>query len=291
MQKKALVTGANGMLADALCPLLTRSGFLVYPTDIIVNDDIYKLDVRDSNTVKRFIQKNKPDIIFHLAAETDVDKCELNTNHAYETNTKATENIAIFCKEFDISLVFISTGAIFNGEKEGGYTELDSPDPINVYGKSKLLAEEKIRSQLSKYYIIRAGWMIGGKDKDKKFVFKIIQLLKTKKEISVVVDKMGSPTFTKDFAKGIINIVSMGKYGIYHCVNKGICTRFDIAEKIIEYLNKKDVILRPITSEAFPLPAPRGKSEALINYNLSLMGMDNMRNWEEALREYLAEVT
>jgi len=101
---------------------------------------------------------------------------------------------------------------------------------------------------------------------------------------------MGSPTFTKDFAKGIIEIVSMGKYGIYHCVNKGICTRFDIAEKIIEYLNKKDIILKPITSEAFPLPAPRGKSEALINYNLSLMGMDNMRNWKEALREYLKEI-
>jgi len=160
MGKKALVTGANGMLGDALCPFLTRSGFLVFPTDIIVSDNIYKLDIRDSNAVKRFIQKNKPDIIFHLAAETDVDKCELNKNHAYETNSKATENIATFCKGFDIPLVFISTGAIFNGEKEGGYTELDSPDPINVYGKSKLLAEEKIRSQLSKYYIIRAGWMI-----------------------------------------------------------------------------------------------------------------------------------
>lgn len=287
MQLKALVTGANGMLADALCPLLKQSGYLVYATDIIVNDDISKLDVRDSIAVKSFIQKNKPDIVFHLAAETDVDKCELNTNHAYETNTKATENIALFCKEFDIPLVFISTGAVFDGEKEGGYTELDPPGPINVYGKSKLLGEEKIRLQLSKYYIIRAGWMVGGKNKDKKFVWKIIQLLKTKKEIPVVIDKIGSPTFTQDFAKGLLDIVSTGEYGIYHCVNKGICARFDIAQKIVEYLGIKDVILKPVSSEAFPLPAPRGKSEALLNYNLSILGIDNMRPWQEALKEYI----
>lgn len=290
MQIKALVTGANGMLADALCPLLEKHNYVIFPTDIVSESDIFKLDVRNLNDIMNFVKLHRPNIIFHLAAETDVDKCELNKEHAFETNSMGTQNVAFACKEFDIPIVYISTGAVFDGEKMDGYTELDMPNPISIYGKSKLRGEEIIRSLINNYYIIRGGWMIGGYNKDKKFVRKIAELLKTKKEIAVVVDKIGSPTFTKDFSKGIIDIVSTGKYGIYHCVNKGICTRFDIAEKIIKYLNKKDVILKPITSEAFPLPAPRGKSEALINYNLSLMGMDNMRTWKEALKEYLEEI-
>ena len=290
MQTKALVTGANGMLADALYPLLDKCGYIVYLTDLVGDSTISKLDIRSLGQVKEFVKTNKPDIIFHLAAETDVDKCELNKDHAYETNAKGTENIAIACKEYDIPVVYISTGAVFDGEKEGGYTEEDAPNPLSVYGKSKLKGEEVICSMLSKYYIIRAGWMIGGYNKDKKFVWKIVQLLKTKKEIPVVIDKIGSPTFTKDFARGIIDIVSTQKYGLYHCVNKGICTRFDIAEKIAEYLKKEDVILKPVTSEAFPLPAPRGKSEALINYRLSHMDMDNSRPWQDALKEYIKDI-
>lgn len=290
MQLKALVTGANGMLADALCPLLKKRGYIVYATDLVSNANISKLDVRNLKDVMDFIKLRKPNIVLHLAAETDVDKCELNKNHAYETNAKGTENMAVVCKEFDIPLVYISTGAVFDGEKAGGYTELDEPNPISVYGKSKLKGEEAVLSALTKYYIVRAGWMIGGYNKDKKFVWKIIQLLKTKKEIPVVTDKIGSPTFTRDFAKGLLDIMLTGKYGVYHCVNKGICSRFDIAKKIVEYIKIEDVILKPVTSEIFPLPAPRGKTEALINYNLSCMGMDNMRPWQEALREYIEEI-
>ena len=287
---KVFVTGANGMLADALCPLLKERGYEVYPTDLVTNDNIYKLDVRNLEEVIDFIKRHRPNMVFHLAAETNVDKCELNKGHAFETNAKGTENVAMGCKEFDIPLVYISTGAVFDGEKEGGYTEKDNPNPISSYGRSKLQGEEAVSLLLTKYHIVRAGWMIGGYNKDKKFVWKIIQLLKTKKEIEVVIDKAGSPTFTNDLAKGIVSIVSTGKYGAYHCVNKGICTRFDIAKKIAEYLNKEDVVLKPVTSERFPLPAPRPKSEALINHKLSLMGIDNARPWEEALKRYIEEI-
>ncbi|MFH0772373.1 MAG: dTDP-4-dehydrorhamnose reductase [Candidatus Omnitrophota bacterium] len=290
MTMKAVVTGANGMLADSFCPLLKERGYVIYPTDIVSNGEISKLDIRDLKEIRDFVGKNKPDIIFHLAAETDVDKCELKPEHAYATNAKGAENIAIVCKEFEIPMVYVSTGAVFDGEKPDGYTESDKPNPISVYGKSKFKGEEAVSSLLKKYYIVRAGWMIGGYNKDKKFVWKIIQLLNTKKEISVVTDKKGSPTFTKDFSRGILDIVSAGKYGLYHCVNKGICTRFDIAKKIAEYLRKEDVVIHPVTSEAFPLPAPRGKSEAMINHKLSLMGMDNIRTWQDALKEYIEEI-
>ena len=291
MQLKALVTGANGMLGDALCPLLEKQGYLLYRTDIITSDNIFKLDITNVSDIKGAIDKFIPDIVFHLAAETDVDKCELNKVHAYRTNAEGARNIAIVCKELNIPMVYISTAAVFDGKNVEGYTEEDVPgNCINIYGKSKLEGELAVRSLLKNYYIIRASWMIGGFNKDKKFVWKIVQLLKAKKEIPVVTDKIGSPTFTRDFAKGMVNIVSKARPGIYHCVNKGKCTRFDIAKKIAEYLGKKDVVLRPVTSDVFPLPAPRPKSEVLINYNLSQMGMDDSRTWEEALKEYIDEI-
>jgi dTDP-4-dehydrorhamnose reductase len=288
---KALVTGANGMLADSLCPLLTRSGYEVISTDLIQTAVSSVLDVRDTQGVDACFQAHSPDIVFHLAAETDVDKCELQKDHAFEVNAKGTRNIASACKKKKIPLVYISTGAVFNGQKIEGFTELDMPAPLSVYGKSKLEGEKIIQDMLGEYFIIRAGWMIGGYQKDKKFVWKIIQLLKTKKEIPVVTDKIGSPTFTGDFSKGILAIVNYGTHGVYHCVNEGICSRYEIARKIAEYLHKEDVVLIPVTSEAFPLPAPRGASEALVNYKLKNLGMDLMRTWQDALKEYLGDMT
>jgi len=291
MREKALITGANGMLADAFCPLLEKKGYKVYATDIASGNGILKLDIRDLAEIRDAFSAGKPDIVFHLAAETDVDKCELNPEHAYSTNAKGTENIAHLCREYDIPMVYVSTGAVFDGEKEGGYTEEDNPGKsVNIYGMSKLEGERIVKSLLEKYYIVRASWMIGGLNKDKKFVWKITQLLKTQKEIPVVIDKWGSPTFTKDFAKGLIDIVETGKHGTYHCVSKGICTRFDIAKKIALYMGKKDTVLKPVTSDAFPLPAPRPKSEALLNYNLKRLNMDNGRPWEEVLKEYIEEM-
>ncbi len=287
MQPRALVTGSNGMLGDVFCPELQRHGYQVLRTDIVTSGGVSSLDIRNLKMVSRFIKDNKPSIVFHLAAETDVDKCELNEHLAYETNAAGTENIASACRECDIPIVYISTGAVFDGKKLGGYTEEDKPAPISVYGKSKLKGEQAVRSLLSRYYIIRAGWMVGGYNKDKKFVRKIMQQIDSKRDILAVTDKFGTLTFTGDFAKGIVSIVSLGKYGTYHCVNKGICTRFDIAKKIAEYLDRPEVSIKPVTSDFFPLPAPRGKSEALINHRLACMGMDNMRPWQEALREYV----
>lgn len=288
--KKALVTGANGMLGEALCSFLASRKIEVLPADLSSGEGIYKLDVRDRPKAIDIIGRHKPDIVFHLAAETDVDKCELEPQHAYEVNARGTENMAFACREFDIPMLYVSTAAVFNGQKSSGYTESDAPDPINVYGKSKLEGEKAVVSLLKKYYIVRTSWMIGGHGKDKKFVYKIAQFLKTKKEIPVVTDKSGSPTFTRHLAAGLFAIAGTGEYGLYHCVNKGICTRFDIAKKIAQYMHKEDVIIKPVTSEAFSLPAPRPDSEGLINARLLSMGMDIMKHWEEALKEYIQEM-
>ncbi|NQT66541.1 MAG: dTDP-4-dehydrorhamnose reductase [Actinobacteria bacterium] len=289
MRLKVLMTGGNGMLADALYPLLCQNGYNVYMTDIngIDNKVIFKMDIRDKKEIDRIAIKFKPNIIMHLAAETNVDKCELSPDHAYNTNAKGTENMALIAKMMGATLVYISTGAVFDGEKSEPYLESDEPNPISVYGKSKFEGEKIVTSLTNNYFIFRAGWMIGGYEKDKKFVEKIVELAKIKNEIHVVTDKFGSPTFTKDFSKNILTVISTKNYGLFHMVNEGCCSRFDIAKKIIEYLERKDVVIKPVTSDAFPLPAPRGRSEMLINRKLNLLGLNNMRPWQDALKEYI----
>jgi dTDP-4-dehydrorhamnose reductase len=287
---RVLVTGAAGMLGTALCETLMKRGYKVYATDINTEDEgIEFLDVRSYEQVNEALNKHKFDIVIHLAAETDVDKCELEPDHAYLINTIGTQNVALACQKRDIIMVYISTIGVFDGNKLEPYTEFDEPNPINIYGKSKLEGEKIVQRLLKRYYIVRAGWMMGGGPrKDKKFIGKIIkQILEGKKELKVVNDKFGSPTYTVDFSKCLTNLIETGYYGLYHCTNKGYASRYEIAMKTLEYLGKKDIKLIPVSSAHFPLPAPRARSEASINYKLELIKMNYMRSWEEALKEYI----
>lgn len=285
---RAIVTGANGMLGNALCPLLSDNNFEVVATDCVQSNTVLEfIDVRDFNEFKKFVDKIKPDIIFHLAAETDVDKCEIDIDHAYLTNTLGTENIALVCQHIGIPMVYISTCGVFDGKKIEPYNEFDEPSPISVYTKTKYEGEKIVGNLLTKYFIFRAGWMIGGGKKDKKFVAKIVEQVKTKNEIVVVNDKIGSPTFTKDFSECIFKIVNSGRYGLYHVTNKGWASRYDIACKIVEYMGKREVNVKPTSSASFPLAAPRPRSEAVDNFKLKLLGI-NIRTWQDALKEYLS---
>jgi dTDP-4-dehydrorhamnose reductase len=286
---KILVTGAAGMLGSSLCPILRQNGHEVNATDINTADKgIECLDVRNFEQVKTFVEKIDPDLVMHLAAETDVDKCELEPDYAYLTNTIGTQNIALVCQKYDIETVYISTIGVFDGNKPEPYTEFDEPNPINVYGKSKLWGEKVIENLLRKYYIVRAGWMMGGgPGKDKKFVAKIIGLLSKTNRLKVVNDKFGSPTCTVDLSNCLSELIETEYYGLYHCTNKGFASRCEIAKKIVEYLGRNDVTIEPTSSAYFPLPAPRARSEASRNYKLELLGIDNARHWEEALKEYI----
>ncbi len=289
MQKmKALVTGANGMLGTSLIPELKRNGFEVCQTDISPDNSVF-LDITQLEGAKKVITKFCPDFIFHLAAETDVDKCELHPKHAYEVNALGTENIARLSCDIKAVLVYISTMGVFDGGKDTPYNEYDEPNPINTYSRSKLKGEIAVSTLLTNYYIVRAGWMMGGGRKDKKFVAKILDLIDEGKPISAVTDKFGSPTFTKDLSKSIIELIKTGKYGLYHLTNKGFCSRYDIALKIVEILNRP-VTVKPVGSDAFPLPAPRIRSEASESSKLASIGITPMRPWGDALREYLSEL-
>ncbi len=289
---KILVTGAAGMLAAEVVPELKSKGHTVIETDINLRlPSIEKLDFTDIKSVEEIIKKNKPDFIFHLAALTDVDLCEKDPDLAYRVNFIGTENIALMCHKYDIPLLYISTGGVFNGQKPSPCTEFDIPDPVNKYADSKLRGETIIQNLLTKYFILRAGWMIGGGDIDKKFVFKIVQQLKEgKTELNVVNDKFGSPCFTFDFAKQILPVIESGRYGIYHIANGGMVSRYEIASKIVELMKLSDKVkINPINSAQFPLPAPRARSEAIENYKLKLLGINLMPAWQSSLERYLTE--
>jgi len=287
---KILLTGAAGMLAADVIPQLKSNGYEVKGVDINQRlPDIEKLDITDKEAVFDMAQRFKPDYIFHLAAETDVDRCEKDPDHAFKVNTIGTENIALACHQLGIKLLYISTAGVFFGDKQDPYTEFDIPNPANLYGVSKLQGEAIIRNLLSEYFIVRAGWMVGGWEIDKKFVYKIVQQLKEgKTELRVVADKFGSPTFTKDFAKNLVELVKTGRWGIYHMTNKGSGSRYDIAVKIVEFMGLKNkVTVAAINSAQFPLPAPRARSEMMRNYKLDLIGLNLMPHWEKSLEEYI----
>lgn len=278
---KILVTGANGMVGSYAQQ--------IFKDEQLILTDLPEYDVRDEKTVFDLVEKNKPDIILHLAAETDVDKCELHPEEAYRSNVEAVKNVAEAAKRHNSVLIYVSTGFVFNGKDRKEHTEIDIPDPVNVYGKTKLQGENVVKSTLDRYFIFRADWMIGGgPKKDKKFVGKIIRQCLAGEGIKAVDDMFSTPTFAKDFLKGIASFIPNGKYGLYHLANKGICSRYEMALEIVSILGSK-VKVTPVPSSEFPLPAPRAQSTGIKNYLLGKMGLDLMPRWQESLKEYLKE--
>ncbi|MDD3296624.1 MAG: dTDP-4-dehydrorhamnose reductase [Candidatus Omnitrophica bacterium] len=287
---KILVTGASGMLAADVIPELLKEGHSVVQTDIRKHSkDINILDISSYDETIKNIKDTQPEYVFHFAAETDVDLCEKNPQYAHKVNVLGTENIVLACREVGAGLLYVSTANVFNGEKSEPYVESDEAGSINVYGRSKYQGELIVKKHLCRYFIIRAGWMVGGWELDKKFVYKIIQQLKQgKKNIKAVFDKAGSLTFTKDFAVNFMDVINTQHYGLYHMANKGVCSRYDIAVKIVEFMDLKNKVkVFPVESKEFPLPAPRPRSEMLSNHNLELLGLNNMPFWESSLKEYI----
>jgi dTDP-4-dehydrorhamnose reductase len=178
---------------------------------------------------------------------------------------------------------------VYNGEKIEPYTEYDDPDPISVYGRSKYAGELMVRELLSRYFIFYTCWMFGGGPLDKKFVAKIVDLARNKSELRVVDDKFGSPTYTVDMARAIFEFIGSGQYGRYHCVNRGSVSRFEVARAILESAGLDRCTIVPVSSAEFDLPAPRPDNESLRNYNFELLGLDLMRDWREALDEYITD--
>ena len=278
---RVLVTGAKGMLGLDLRDVFEQK----YE---VVATDVEEMDVRDHGLVFQTMNEVRPDLVVHLAGITDVDKCEIEPDLAYSVNALGTRNVALACQRVGATMVYVSTLAVFDGTKCEPYTEFDRPNPQSQYARAKYQGEVVVRDFLDRYYIVRAGWLFGGGKEDKKFVGRIIELARARSELMVVNDKFGSPSYTRDLSSGIMQLVETGQYGTYHMVNPGpASSRYEIAEKIIEYAKIGNCRLIPCSSAYFPLAAPRPRMEAGHNHNLQLMGLQFMRPWQDALKEYI----
>jgi dTDP-4-dehydrorhamnose reductase len=254
----------------------------------VVATDVEEMDVRDHALVLATVERSRPDIVVHLAGITDVDGCQRDPDLAYSVNALGTKNIALACQRANVTMVYVSTLAVFDGTKCEPYTEFDKPNPQSQYARSKYQGELVVRDFLDEYYVVRAGWLFGGGQKDKKFVGMIIDRARTRTELMVVNDKFGSPSYTRDLSSGILQLVETRQYGTYHMVNTGSASsRYEIAQKILKYAKIDTCRLIPCSSAHFPLAAPRPRMEAGQNFNLELMGLGLMRPWQDALREYI----
>ncbi len=274
---KIAVTGSGGMLghdikkvfSDVELAALTRRDF----------------DITDLDSAFSSIKEIKPDYLIHSAAYTDVDGSEHDPEKAYLINGIGTRNVTMACEEIKCPVIYISSDYVFDGTKRAPYDEWDIPNPINKYGLSKLMGEGFVSSLTNRFYIARTSWLYGRNGRN--FVDTIVKLISEKDEIDVVDDQVGSPTYTYDLALKLKEIVGRG-YGTYHVTNSSHCSWYEFAVEIVRLKGGKTRV-KPTTSDKFKRPAKRPAFSALGNTMLRLEGLNELRHWKEALREYLSQ--
>tara|TARA_Y100000389_G_scaffold55543_1_gene51374 strand:+ start:970 stop:1869 length:900 start_codon:yes stop_codon:yes gene_type:complete len=291
MKKKIFLSGVGGMLGEAFYEVFSKK-YTLKCTDKDVNEDwLERLDFCDSEKYRLTVEEFFPDYLFHIGAFTDLEYCENNRQATFETNTESVKTAVKISNNLNIPLLYISTAGIFDGLKEF-YDENDEPKPMGVYAISKYEAEKFVVQNSKKFIICRAGWMMGGgPKKDKKFVKKILQQLKDgKKELFIVDDKFGTPTYTNDFAKNTLALIESNNFGLYNMACEGNTSRLEVTEEILKILNlSKKIKINKVNSDYFSKTffAKRPNCENLLNKKLNDKKLNLMRPWKETLREYL----
>lgn len=277
---KILVTGGRGMVGSYARQAFADNDLLILGSK--------ELDVCAQRQVDDCFEAFRPEIVVHLAAATNVDRCQNEAAYAFRVNEEGTAHVARACQRLGCALVYVSSGAVFDGRKPEPYIESDAVSPVNIYGQSKLAGEAIVQRLTSRWYIARAGWIFGGAAHDVKFVGKLAgEMLAGRRELRIVDDKIGTPTYGLDFLRAVRQLLAGAPSGIYHLGNDGAGSRFRIAEEIRRVLGLEGTRLIPVSSDAFPLPAPRGRSEAIASCRWKTIGAPPPRAWQEALRDYL----
>ena len=289
--KRIYMAGCGGMLGEAFYNQF-KNDYEIKCTDIDVNESwLSLLDFRDYEAYREDVAAFKPDFLFHLGAFTDLEYCELNIDETYRTNTLSVENACYIANELDIPLLYISTAGIFDGKKEL-YDDWDLPNPLGHYARSKYAGELFVKENVRKHLICRAGWMMGGgPKKDKKFIQKLMKQIKAgKRELFIVDDKDGTPTFTHDFAKNAKALLQAEYWGLYNMVCGGQTSRYEVTEELLKILNlHENIKLTPVKSDYFKdvYFAERPACERLVNTKLNMRNINLMQDWKIALKEYV----
>jgi dTDP-4-dehydrorhamnose reductase len=291
MKKKIYISGSGGMLGEAFHSQF-KNDYTLKCTDKDVNEEwLSFLDFRDLDAYKQDVQDFKPDYLFHLGAYTDLEYCEKNVEDTYLTNTISVENAVYIANALDIPLLYISTAGIFDGNKDL-YDDWDQPNPLGVYARSKFMGERYVVENAKRFLVCRAGWMMGaGPKKDKKFIQKLMKQIKEgKKELFIVDDKDGTPTFTHDFAKNVKALIEKEYWGLYNMVCGGQTSRLEVAHELLTLLGLSDEIkINVVNSDYFKeiYFAERPPCERLDNRKLKLRNVNLMQDWKVALKEYI----
>lgn len=278
---KVLVTGVKGQLGfDVVNELEKR--------DIeAIGVDIDEMDITDAAQVEEVITKARPDAVIHCAAYTAVDAAEDNVEICRKVNAEGTKNVAEVCEKLDIKMMYISTDYVFNGQGVRPWEPDDDREPLNVYGQTKYEGELAVEEHVKKYFTVRIAWVFGVNGKN--FIKTMLNLGKTHDKLTVVNDQTGSPTYTYDLARLLVDMIQTDKYGRYHATNEGLCTWYEFACEIFKQAGM-NVEVAPVTSDEYPAKAKRPENSRMNKEKLKENGFEPLPAWQDALSRYLKEI-
>ena len=276
---KVLVTGVKGQLGHDVMDELALRGIEVFGVDV------EEMDITDRTACETVISQEKPDAVIHCAAYTAVDAAEDNLELCRKINAEGTRNIARVCKAMDIKMMYISTDYVFNGGGERSWEPDDHREPLNVYGLTKYEGEIAVEQNVQKYFIVRIAWVFGVNGKN--FIKTMLRLGKEKGAVSVVNDQIGSPTYTYDLARLLVDMIQTDKYGRYHATNEGLCSWYEFACEIFRQAGMDEVKVTPVDSDGFPAKAKRPSNSRMSKEKLTENGFERLPSWQNALERYL----
>ena len=276
---RVFVTGVKGQLGHDVVDELEKRGHEA------IGVDIDEMDITDAGSVDRVIREASPDAVIHCAAYTAVDAAEDNLELCRRVNAYGTENIARVCRELDIKMMYISTDYVFNGGGERPWEPDDHREPLNVYGLTKYEGEIAVEQNVQKYFIVRIAWVFGVNGKN--FIKTMLRLGKEKGAVSVVNDQIGSPTYTYDLARLLVDMIQTDKYGRYHATNDGLCSWNENACEIFRQAGMDEVKVTPVDSDGFPAKAKRPSNSRMSKEKLTENGYERLPSWQDALGRYL----
>lgn len=278
---RVFVTGVKGQLGYDVMNELEKQGLEG------IGVDIDEMDITDADQVNKVIKEAAPDAVIHCSAYTAVDAAEDNEEICRKVNAQGTENIAKVCEELDIKMMYISTDYVFNGQGERPWEPDDEREPLNVYGQTKYEGELAIEEHVKKFFTVRIAWVFGVNGKN--FIKTMLNLGKTHDHLTVVNDQTGSPTYTYDLARLLVDMIQTDKYGRYHATNEGLCTWYEFACEIFKQAGM-DVSVAPVSSDEYPAKAKRPSNSRMDKSKLTANGFQPLPTWQDALSRYLKEI-
>ena len=279
---RVFVTGVKGQLGYDVMNELEKRGL----TGIGV--DIDEMDITDAAACRKVISEAKPDAVIHCAAYTAVDAAEDNVDLCRRVNADGTRNIAEVCHDLDIKMMYISTDYVFDGQGTRPWEPDDERHPLNVYGQTKYEGELAVEELVKKFFTVRIAWVFGVNGKN--FIKTMLRLGKEREAVSVVDDQVGSPTYTYDLARLLVDMIQTDKYGRYHATNEGLCSWYEFACEIFKKAGMDQVSVTPVTSEQFPAKAKRPSNSRMSKEKLTEAGFEHLPSWQDALERYLRTI-